>query len=132
MSEIPPSEEAPVYGKVQHEDGNLFMITCDEGWRSTVLCDAMYEADADWLLAVLGRRPRRVTPAGELPDEAVRALGLARDEITALRNRCGRLLGEFGRGSDGYRARLSGVVLAREYHDAGLQVPDRLAHLEGQ
>jgi hypothetical protein len=42
------------------------------------------------------------------------------------------LLDRFSRGSDGYRARLSGVVLAREYRDAGLPVPDRLSHLEGK
>ena len=60
-----PSEESPVYGKVQHQAGRLFMITCDEGWRSTILCDSMYEEDADWLLVILGRRPRRVEPEGK-------------------------------------------------------------------
>ena len=62
-AELPASEEAPVYRKL-HQDGttNFWMITCDEGWRSSILCTDMHEADADWLLLVLGRKPRGVTP----------------------------------------------------------------------
>lgn len=59
--EIPPSPEHPVYRKVREsepgEPGNMFLISCDEGWRSSIVCAAMYEWAADWLLAVLGRRP---------------------------------------------------------------------------
>jgi hypothetical protein len=54
----PPSEEAPVYSKVLGEHSNLWMITYDEGWRSSILCTGMYERDADWLLSLLGRTPR--------------------------------------------------------------------------
>lgn len=53
----PPTEAAPAYRKVRH-DNNLWLITCDEGWRSTVLCSGMYEDDADWLLTLLGRTSR--------------------------------------------------------------------------
>ena len=54
------SPERPAYGKVPHDDGGatqLWMITCDEGWRSSVVCERVYEWTADWLLDVLGRRP---------------------------------------------------------------------------
>jgi len=47
-----------VYRKVKQARA-LFLITCDEGWRSTVLCSGMYENDADWLLGLLGRKPRQ-------------------------------------------------------------------------
>ncbi len=56
----PPSPQAPVYAKVPHAAGRatqLWMITCDEGWRSSIVCERLYEWAADWLLAVLGRRP---------------------------------------------------------------------------
>ena len=58
-----PSEEAPVYRKVydRRDDGtrsSLCMITCDEGWRSTILCSGVYERDADFLLSLLGRKSR--------------------------------------------------------------------------
>lgn len=55
----PASEEAPVYARVPQSHGStLWMITWDEGWRSGILCSSMYEADADFLLTVLGRKPR--------------------------------------------------------------------------
>ena len=79
MSETPPSEETPVYAKVQHQAGRLFMITCDEGWRSTILCDSMHEEDADWLLTILDRKPRRVAP--ERPAEDGRSAVILADEI---------------------------------------------------
>jgi hypothetical protein len=55
----PASPEAPVYGKVEQKSGatRLFMIVCDEGWRSSIVCCDMYEWAADWLLGLLGRRP---------------------------------------------------------------------------
>lgn len=54
-----PSPEAPVYTKIQQENGatDLYMITCDEGWRQSIVCTEMYEWAADWLLEVLSRRP---------------------------------------------------------------------------
>lgn len=56
----PASPEAPVYRKVDQDgDGatRMFMITCDEGWRSSIVCADVYEHVADWLLAILGRQP---------------------------------------------------------------------------
>ena len=57
-----PSEEAPVYRKVydRRDDGtrsSLCMITCDEGWRSLIVCTDMYEHVADWLLDLIGGKP---------------------------------------------------------------------------
>ena len=49
------SEQEPVYAKVAHDGGRttqLWLITCDEGWRSSIVCEDMYERDADWLLGV--------------------------------------------------------------------------------
>lgn len=52
--------ERPIYAKVYQDDGKatrLFMITVDEGWRQSILCNDMYEWAADWLLSVLADRP---------------------------------------------------------------------------
>lgn len=52
--------EAPTYRKVLENPTQptpLFMIVCDEGWRESIVCQAMYEWAADWLLGVLGRQP---------------------------------------------------------------------------
>lgn len=64
MSKSPPeppaSPEAPIYGKLKVQNGGatqMYFITCDEGWRSSIVCDSMYEWAADWLLEVLGRKP---------------------------------------------------------------------------
>lgn len=60
-SEIAPaSPEQPVYRRLhQGNDGatKLFMITCDEGWRSSIVCTDMYDWAAEWLVGVLGRKP---------------------------------------------------------------------------
>lgn len=49
----------PVYSKVEQDEGatGMFMITVDEGWRTSIVCGDMYEWAADWLLGVLGNRP---------------------------------------------------------------------------
>ena len=65
MDEITPaSPEQPVYRKLhQGDDGSatrMFMITCDEGWRSSIVCADVYEHVADWLLGILGRKPYAV------------------------------------------------------------------------
>lgn len=67
----PPSPERPVYAKVREEDSrSFFAITCDEGWRSMIVCTSMYEWAADWLLGILGRRPfassREAGPSGRV------------------------------------------------------------------
>jgi len=57
---VTPSPERPVYAKVPHDDGGatqLYFITCDEGWRSSIVCEGMYGWAADWLLTVLGSQP---------------------------------------------------------------------------
>lgn len=51
--------ERPLYRKLREEGGatSTFMITCDEGWRTSIVCTGMYEWAADWLLTVLGHQP---------------------------------------------------------------------------
>ena len=52
--------ERPIYTKVYQDDGKatkLFMITVNEGWRQSIVCNDMYEWAADWLLSVLENRP---------------------------------------------------------------------------
>lgn len=52
------TEAHPNYLKVPRQDGSgLVMIVCDQGWRASVVCDGMRDAEADWLTDVLGRRP---------------------------------------------------------------------------
>lgn len=52
----PASPEAPLYRKTPGGN-NLWMVTCDEGWRESIVGSGMYEWAADWLVGVLGRRP---------------------------------------------------------------------------
>lgn len=60
MDEATP--ERPIY-KVMPEDApppsgtTLYMIVCDEGWRSSIVGTGMYKWSADWLVKVLDRRP---------------------------------------------------------------------------
>lgn len=56
------SENSPIYSKFPEERPNpegtqLYGISCNEGWRLSIVCSGMYEWAADWLLEVLGRRP---------------------------------------------------------------------------
>jgi hypothetical protein len=51
---------APIYRKIAQDNSGattMYMITCDEGWRSSIVCCDMYEQVADWLLGIVGRRP---------------------------------------------------------------------------
>jgi hypothetical protein len=59
MDEDPPTPEKPLYWKLRHNSnsGSLFLIVCDEGWRTSIVCEDMYEWAADWLIGELGRRP---------------------------------------------------------------------------
>lgn len=61
-----PSPGHPVYKKIHQGDDasatRLFMITCDEGWRTSIICCDVYEHVADWLLGILGRQPYAKTP----------------------------------------------------------------------
>lgn len=50
--------EKPIYAKQAVPDTtNLFMVKCDEGWRSSIVCMGMYEWAADWLVETLQGRP---------------------------------------------------------------------------
>jgi hypothetical protein len=69
---------------------------------------------------------------GTAPDlaDVTRALDLARDELTSVRNVLARVLGEFKRsGHSGHFARLGQMAVARAYRDGGLPLPDDLAGL---
>lgn len=63
--------------------------------------------------------------------ETVRALDVARDEISSVRNVLARVLGEFQRSGSGHSARLGQVAIARAYRDGGLPLPEDLAGLGG-
>lgn len=53
-----PSVNFPVYTKIRESpEPNLWIIRCNEGWRSSVVCGGMYEWAADWLLKVIDGRP---------------------------------------------------------------------------
>lgn len=57
-----PSETRPEYRKFPldkpHPEGTqLYGISCNEGWRESIVCTGMYEWSADWMLEILGRRP---------------------------------------------------------------------------
>ncbi len=50
----------PFYCKVAQDDGKatqLYMISCNEGWRESIVCNDMYEWAADWLVDILQGRP---------------------------------------------------------------------------
>jgi hypothetical protein len=52
--------ESPVYhAEPQGGDGatQFYMITVDEGWRSSILCTDMYPWAAEWLVEQLQGKP---------------------------------------------------------------------------
>lgn len=51
--------ERPHYAMVRHGEGatQLYMVTCDEGWRSSIVCEGMYDWAATWLVGVLQWQP---------------------------------------------------------------------------
>lgn len=60
MSEEEATVARPTYKKRKQDDTaatNMWMVTCSEGWRTSIVCTGMYEWAADWLLEVLDRRP---------------------------------------------------------------------------
>ena len=70
-----PSEARPLYAKLRERLGsNLFMITCDEGWRSSILATGMYEPVADWLISKVQGLPLPHTPERETMDAELRKL----------------------------------------------------------
>jgi hypothetical protein len=57
-TDTPASPETPVYAKMRQPDtASFWMITCDEGWRSLIVCTDMYENVADWLLGIIDGKP---------------------------------------------------------------------------
>lgn len=49
--------EHPFYEKVLQEDGRNWMVTCNEGWRESIVCTGMYEWSADWLVDTIQGQP---------------------------------------------------------------------------
>jgi hypothetical protein len=91
--------------------GELASVTAELGRLREQLAEAR-ELGTAW------RRERDALAAENA--EAVRALDLARDEITALRNLAADILGEFKPAGDGHRARIGQVGYARWAERAGL------------
>jgi hypothetical protein len=56
-----PTVERPLYARERHEDDYegtaLYLITCDEGWRQSIVATHMYGHVAEWLVDVLQGRP---------------------------------------------------------------------------
>lgn len=57
------SPEKPIYAKAEHDRSGrpggtqLYFVTCDEGWRSSIVCERMYGWAADWLVEQLQGKP---------------------------------------------------------------------------
>jgi len=54
--------ETPLYRKVLYKGPpehatSLWFISCDEGWRTSIVCNGMYEWTADWLLEQIQGKP---------------------------------------------------------------------------
>lgn len=62
MAERPRgTEEQPLYTVVEHEyrgGTHLYFISCDEGWKESILCVKMYKRDADWLVSLIQGQKR--------------------------------------------------------------------------
>lgn len=55
-----PTPERPFYGvQLQDSEGatKRYMIICNEGWRSSIVCEDMYGWAATWLVNILQGRP---------------------------------------------------------------------------
>lgn len=60
MPHTEPSPDHPLYEKVLEDPvrpTKTYMITCDEGWRESIVCMGMYEWAADWLIGVIQGLP---------------------------------------------------------------------------
>lgn len=49
--------EKPVYEAVQGGATNLWLVTVDEGWRTSIVCSGMYEWAAHWLVEQIQHKP---------------------------------------------------------------------------
>lgn len=57
--------EKPIYSKVpckETKGTKMFFIVCDEGWRTSIVCDKMYGWAADWLLEHIQGKPYAMSP----------------------------------------------------------------------
>lgn len=55
-----PTPKCPLYEVIPQPEPaatQFYMITCDEGWRSSIVCADMYEWSANWLVNILQGRP---------------------------------------------------------------------------
>jgi hypothetical protein len=55
-----PTEECPHYFKFKQDDGAAtphFGVTCNEGWKESIVATGMYEYVADWLVSQLQGKP---------------------------------------------------------------------------
>lgn len=61
MTTDEPTTDRPRYEAVEQEDINratqFYMITCDEGWRKSIVCGDMYKWAAEWLVETLQGTP---------------------------------------------------------------------------
>lgn len=75
MSQPEPNMTRPLYKKVRENVGsNMFMITCDEGWRQSIIATGMYEPVADWLISKVQGQPMPHTPEREFLDHQLRKM----------------------------------------------------------
>jgi hypothetical protein len=58
---VSPTPEHPYYAKVLHDlrgqKTPMFFIICDEGWRTSIVCERLYEQTADWLVGQIQGKP---------------------------------------------------------------------------
>lgn len=58
---VEPSEAHPFYRRVIDSKPTnattTYMVVCNEGWRESIVCQAVYGWAADWLVDVLQGRP---------------------------------------------------------------------------
>lgn len=55
-----PTPAAPIYKTMEQDDDyatKRYMIVCDEGWRTSIVCENMYRWVAEWMVNLLGRTP---------------------------------------------------------------------------
>ena len=107
--------------------GQVYWDTWSEGARKIPYADLAGEyrehterAAAAVGAAAIARLQREEPHAAPELAAAVRALDVARDEITGLRNLAADILGEFTASGDGHRARIGQVGYARWAERAGL------------
>jgi len=80
------SVESPTYRKFKQDDGAAtphFGISCDEGWRESIVCTGMYEWVADWMLEQLQGKPFAEAPRSTRTVLDARRMVWPGDEVLA-------------------------------------------------